>query len=58
MWLSKIGDSCSKSIGTGICVGSGIRSRSGKDAGVNNDLKFGTESQNWRLSSHSYSSSS
>jgi len=52
MWLFKIGGSCSKSIGTGISVGSGFGSKSGKDIGVNNDSKFETKSQNWRSNSY------
>jgi len=46
-----------KSIGTTVGVGSGIGSKSGKDTEVKYDSKFGTESQNWRSSSRSCSSS-
>ena len=43
MWLSKIGDSISRSIGTGINVGSENWSKFGKNIGVNIDSKMGTE---------------
>jgi len=56
MWLSKIGGLYSKSIGTGISVGSGIGFKSDKDIRVNIDLKSGTESQNWASVSYSQSS--
>ena len=45
MWLSKRGDSISRSIGTGINVSLGNWSKLGKDTGVNIDSKMGTESQ-------------
>ena len=57
MWLSKRSGSISKSIDTGINVGSDNRSNLGKDTEVNIDSKIGTESQNWRSGSHSCSSS-
>ena len=57
MCLSKIGDSISRSMGTGINVGSENWSKLGKNTGVNIDLKIKIESQSWRSGSHSYSSS-
>jgi len=53
MWLSKIGGSVSRSIDTGINVGSGNESKSVKDIRVNIDLEMGNESQGWRSDSHS-----
>ena len=47
MWLSKIGDYISRSMGTGINVGSENWSKLGKNTGVNMDSKMGTESQSW-----------
>ena len=52
IWLFKIGGSISRSMGTWINVGAGIRSKSSKDTWVNIDSKFETESQSWRLVSH------
>jgi len=53
MRLSKIGGSCSKSIETGISVGSELGSKLDKDTKINIDSKNGTESQNWGSESHS-----
>ena len=47
MWLSKCGDSISRSIGTGINVGSRNWSKLGKDTRINIDSKMETESQDW-----------
>jgi len=57
MWLSKIGDSISRSICTGINVSLKNWSKLGKDTGVNIDSKMKTESQGWGSRSHSHSSS-
>ena len=57
MWLSKLGDSISRSIGTRINVGSRNESKLGKDTGVNIDSKFETKSRSWGSRSHSHSSS-
>ena len=53
MWLSNIGDSNSRSMGTRINVGSENWSKLGKNTGVNIDSKMGTESQSWESDSHS-----
>ena len=57
MWLSKIGDSMSRSMGTEINVGSKNWSKLGKNTGVNIDSKMETESQSCGLDSHSQSTS-
>jgi len=57
MWLSKMGDSISRSIGTGINIGSEKWSKLDKDTVVNIDLKFETKSESWGWGSHSHSSS-
>jgi len=46
MRLSKIGDFCSRFIGSKINVGSEMWSKPGKNVRVNIDSKFETESQN------------
>ena len=58
MWLSKIGDSIFRSIGTEINIGLENRSKLGKDIRVNIDSKMGTETQSWRSGSYSHSSQS
>jgi len=57
IWLSKIGDSISRSIGTGINVGSENWCKLGKDTRVNLDSKMGNKSQGWGWGSNSHSSS-
>ena len=47
MWLSKFSDSISKSMGTGINIGSENWSKLGNDTGVNIKSKMETESQGW-----------
>ena len=47
MWLSKIGDLISRSMGTEINVGSGNWSKLGKNTRINIDSKMGTELQSW-----------
>ena len=56
MWLSKISGSYSSSIGIGISVGYRIGSKLDKDTGISIDSKSWTESQHWKLVSHSSSS--
>ena len=48
----KFDGSVSRSMDTGINVGSGNESKSVKDIRVNIDLKMGTESQVWGSGSH------
>jgi len=55
MWLSKISDSISRSMGMGINVGSKNWFKLGKDTGVNIVSKMETESQSWGSMSHSHS---
>ena len=57
MWLSKIGDSISRSMIMGINVGSEKWSKLSNDTGVNIKSKMKIESQGWGLGSHSHSSS-
>ena len=47
MWLSKFGDSVSRSMGTGINVGSRNWSKLGNDTEVNIDSKMKADSQGW-----------
>ena len=47
MWLSSIGGSFSRCIGTGINVGSGMWFKWGKNTEVNIDSKIRTKSQSW-----------
>jgi len=57
IWLSKIGGSISKSMDTGINVGSKNGSNLDKDTGINIDSKIKTESQSCGSGSHSCLSS-
>jgi len=57
MWLSKCGDSISRSMGTWINVGSKNWSKLDNDNGINIDSKMKIESQSLGSGSHSHSSS-